>query len=724
MKNKSIIGLLAAFLGLGTAATSCEDMLTPDMDLYAENFSGKDTVDFYFGILGNVQDVIENNILLGELRGDLADTTMYVSDTIASLSNFERLPDGDNGLLNRAAYYKVINQCNFYLAAVDTMATKNNSYYMRREFAQVQLVRAWTYMQLVQNYGSVPFITKPVDNANTGWETAPEEGFATADNLLDKLLSHDLERAYAYEKSLGRPNYGTFNNGAINVAHSLSVFPADLVMGDLYLLRGASRSDYEKAAAHYYTYMDNEIRYNSRGVSLSSAADLMEITMSNGNKYYRADASSWTTGLRGTPGTTGEVGTLVLSAANSTFGTVLTRVAQIYGFDPSSSNSTNSGVDSNGETTTTTSGRISLKANYKNRQVAASRRYLNLSAAQSYRHYEYNSNNEPYEVEYYPGGDARSAGTIADVETTEGKMSFIQKRNISVTSNGMSVSEGSFSYTYFFPVYRLRQVYLRYAEAINRAGYPRHAFAVLRDGLTRETVPTVLTDSVVDGKIFPYIEDAPDQCDIDVDEMRRAAGASALGVNYLDFSDTRWDNTTGIHALGCGGGRDRGSYDLDTLYSYRVAVGTRMLEEASRSAGSEAQAARLSALRLLDGDTDPAPAPGGEDEGSDTPAPADDPVIPADIAYQINAVETLIADEMALETAFEGFRFYDLMRMARHKNSDTWGLGSADYGTDWLAWTVSRRSLDLKPYESPLSVGPLYGVLRNMENWFLPNPEY
>ena len=149
MKNKSIIGLLAAFLGLGTVATSCEDMLTPDMDLYAENFSGKDTVDFYFGILGNVQDVIENNILLGELRGDLADTTMYVSDTIASLSNFERLPDGDNGLLNRAAYYKVINQCNFYLAAVDTMATKNNSYYMRREFAQVQLVRAWTYMQPV-----------------------------------------------------------------------------------------------------------------------------------------------------------------------------------------------------------------------------------------------------------------------------------------------------------------------------------------------------------------------------------------------------------------------------------------------------------------------------------------------------------------------------------------------------------------------------------------------
>ena len=80
MKRKSIISLFIGLLGFSVATTSCEDMLTPDMDRYAEGFSGKDTVAFYMGILSNLQDVAEQNFLLGEIRGDLVDTTMYCSD--------------------------------------------------------------------------------------------------------------------------------------------------------------------------------------------------------------------------------------------------------------------------------------------------------------------------------------------------------------------------------------------------------------------------------------------------------------------------------------------------------------------------------------------------------------------------------------------------------------------------------------------------------------------
>ena len=171
MKYKSILSLFIFLLGFGVSTTSCEDMLTPDMDRYSENFSGNDTVYFYLGILRNVQDMVEQNELLGDMRSDLVTTTSYSSDSIADIINYEQnLQDGDNGLLNRAAYYKVINQCNFYLAKVDTSAIKNNIYYMRKEYAQVVAIRAWTYLQLVQTYGEVPFITKPVDNANTGWE--------------------------------------------------------------------------------------------------------------------------------------------------------------------------------------------------------------------------------------------------------------------------------------------------------------------------------------------------------------------------------------------------------------------------------------------------------------------------------------------------------------------------------------------------------------------------
>lgn len=702
--------------------TSCEDMLTPDMDLYAKDFSGKDTVNFYFGILSNLQDVVENNLLLGELRGDLTDTTSYVSDTVASLANFERLPDNDNGLLNRSAYYKVINQCNFYLAKADTMAMKNNLYFMRREFAQVQLIRAWTYLQLVQNYGEVPFITKPVDNAGTGWEVSPEEGFANPDNLLELLLKNGLDQAYAYEKAPqgGRPNYGTFNNGAASYAHSLTVFPADVVMGDLYLARGASKADFEKAASHYYTYMEEEMRLRSRGVTVSGTS--VSRMTGNGNDHYYTSPGSWLTGLTSSaPATNGEVVTMVLSAANKSFGTVLTRTAQIYGFDASSSSSTSTSVGSDNEEVVSSSGRVVLTANYRNRQVYASKRYENLSNSQDFRYYE-PATGEPLTIEYWPAGDGRISGSVAKVRTTIGDIPFIQKRNPNTNSSGSINGTGNFSYNYTIPVYRMRQIYLRYAEAINRAGFPRHAFAVLRDGLNYDKLPKLHSDSIVDGKVFPYVVPEPNGSDIDVDEIRRAADKT-----YLDFKESFWKSNRGIHELGCGR-----SYDLDTVYCYKQAVADRMLFEAARTSSAEAAKMRKYAQRLLAEDADEEGAEeGGEQggEGDETvdPDPADPPVTPEDIAYQINAVETLIADEMALETAFEGFRYYDLMRMARHKNNDVWGGLSSDYGTNWLAWIISRRSLDIAPYDIETAKqveNSLYNKLLNTANWYLVNPVY
>lgn len=722
MKNKSIIGLFAALFGLSVSMTSCEDMLTPDMDLYAQDFSGKDTVNFYFGILSNLQDVVENNLLLGELRGDLTDTTSYVSDTVASLANFERLPDNENGLLNRSAYYKVINQCNFYLAKADTMAMKNNLYFMRREFAQVQLIRAWTYLQLVQNYGEVPFFTKPVDNAGTGWEVSPEEGFANPDNLLELLLKNGLDQAYAYEKAPqgGRSNYGTFNNGALSYPHSLTVFPADVVMGDLYLARGASKADFEKAANHYYTYMEEEMRLRSRGVG-SIGTNVSRMTGS-GNDHYITSPGSWLTGLTSAaPSASGEVVTMVLSAANKSFGTVLTRAVQIYGFDASSSSSTSTSVGSDNEEVVSSSGRIGLTANYRNRQVYASKRYENLSNSQDFRYYQ-QANNEPVTIEYWPAGDGRISGSVAKVRTTIGDVPFIQKRNPNNNSSTSINSPGNFSYNYAIPVYRMRQIYLRYAEAINRAGFPRHAFAVLRDGLNYDKLPKLHNDSIVDGKVFPYVVPEPNGSDIDVNEIRRAADKT-----YLDFTESFWDNNRGIHELGCGR-----SYDLDTVYCYKQTVADRMLFEAARTSSAEAAKMRKYAQRLLaedaDGEgTEEGGEQGGEGDETVDPDPADPPVTPEDIAYQINAVETLIADEMALETAFEGFRYYDLMRMARHKNNDVWGGLSSDYGTNWLAWIISRRSLDIAPYDIETAKqveNSLYNKLLNTANWYLVNPVY
>ena len=87
---------------------------------------------------------------------------------------------------------------------------------------------------------------------------------------------------------------------------------------------------------------------------------------------------------------------------------------------------------------------------------------------------------------------------------------------------------------------------------------------------------------------------------------------------------------------------------------------------------------------------------------------------------------------MALETAFEGFRYFDLMRMARHKNN----AGLID-GNEWFAWMISNRSVNQAPYAAeevdangnvvmPLGKQDtyIYELLKNQSNWYLPNPIY
>ena len=706
MKNKSIISLLVFLMSFGLATTSCEDMLTPDMDRNVENFTGRDTVNFYLGILSNVQEMIENNVILGEVRGDLCEPTDYVSDTISAVANFIPTEDAENGLLNRAAYYKVINQCNYYLARVDTMAQKNNIYYMRKEYAQVQAIRAWTYMQLVQNYGTVPFITRPVESAGTGWESNSPEGTVNADNLLDKLLENNLMRAYEYERLLGLPNYGTFKTGAVDIPHKLTLFPTALVLGDLYLLRGASTSDYERAAAFYYDYLEDA------GAIPNGNAGLRVFYNGEDEIYTPNENGSW---VMPTLNYNGDLITLVPSAANASIGKTLTRVAQIYGFDPHSSTSSTD----QGDAGIALSGQISVQVNYKNRQIAPTPSYINLCKNQIYALQE--SENK---IEYPANlGDCRIDGTIKYMREDGQRRAFIQKFCPRAMSSESYLS--GFTFRYNMPVYRKRQIYLRFAEAINRAGFPRHAFAILRNGLQAKKMPAIRYDSVQYDDVnktfkkVPYLRIVADGTGyIGIDEMRRALDHP----DFLDFTDDAKWNSQGIHAFGTGEHND-----LDTLYTYDLIVGERMAQEALR-AGAPAEAAQRLRYSLLEESNTPTTGEGEgqptEPDRSDyTELPADDPQVPTDLAQQINAVETLIADEMALETAYEGWRYYDLMRIARHKNADNWGAGVS--GTQWMAWLISRRSLDLKPYENPTQYdATLFGKLSDPNNWFLQSPIY
>ena len=64
----------------------------------------------------------------------------------------------------------------------------------------------------------------------------------------------------------------------------------------------------------------------------------------------------------------------------------------------------------------------------------------------------------------------------------------------------------------------------------------------------------------------------------------------------------------------------------------------------------------------------------------------------------------MIIDEMALEGFFEGYRFFDLMRVALRRNDPA-----------YLADPVSRRNGEADP--------TLRSLLLEKKNWFLPLPQ-
>ena len=725
-------------MGVGIATTSCEDMLTPDLTRYTENFSGRDTVYFYNGILRNVQDMVEQNELLGDLRSDLVATTKYTSDSISNIVKYEnKRIDGEDQLLNRAAYYKVINQCNFYLAKVDTTAQKNNIKYMKREYAQVLNIRAWAYHQLVQTYGTVPFITKPVDNADTGWEKNPEK-WATADNLLD-LLKADLKTANGieYANGYGYPDYGEYQTGNSNFKVNTKYlrFYSDLILGDLYLLHSANRQDYIEAAKSYYKFLRryNNTTYNVTG----NFATYSRSQLPNGTYQYYPRVDSWIGSGLNASSLGNENITIIPSAANNTFGRVLSRNVQIFGFDPSSRNSTSSDVNGG---SVSTSGQVTISVNYRSRQVGPSNAYVNLCKAQSYSNTEYASGIAS-NITYFTGvGDARMYGTAPIVETKEGgrdenENRYIMKSAVPSSVDGSGLAHGA-SFKHFRSIYRVRQVWLRYAEAINRAGFPRLAFAVLRDGIDHQTLPT-LTDSIkyinADSTKYhtvTYLDSTSVENTsrgvfyLGNDEMRRAQAEPEHSLFLPDFENkdnNEWLSNRGIHEQGCGA-----SSVLDTIFSYKNVVAKRIEEEAKRTNSLTASVKRhIRNLRRYDvtvgDDTNTGTGDVEEDGEQKEPAPAE--VNP----LEVQAVETLIADECALETAYEGSRMFDLIRFARHMNNDASGVPgfTPTYGTTWLAWKIARRNENLKPYEDPsIYDGSLYTLLLDPSNWYIVSPKY
>jgi len=508
MKRKSIISMLLLSMMLGMFSVSCQDMLTPNSERHSYTVA-EDTLYSYWGILKSLQNIAERYVILNECRGDLVDASSFISDTIGAIVNFgevddpEDWKDGACAYLKIADYYHIINSCNAYIAMCDTMRTTGtNKSYMIKEYAQVHSIRAWVYMQLLYAYGEnkVPFYKEPMlttDDINNfvSNKNCPK---VTAQLLADEL-GPELEQMEVYELDpeygmLEYNNYGDVSSSSGHfVCHSSKcLFPIPIVLGDLYLLSGR----YADAAQHYYNYINTE-----KCGPLSSEKYYCEGALDDRRDYPIYDYNEVPYTERGAVSRSGEMITCIPSNVGKLEGKVMTDINRLFGFTAEMTTGLHTTIsvkdDGDIEQTSDIASMVILTRNYE-RELIPSRGYEALCDSQKYEVYvgevDASSNRPKWELgsttlEVLPEvGDARRAW----IYSGNGQQFTFRVGDDNLYGKMVSKQNPGQGFITTYPViYRKSYVWLRYAEALNRAGYPSYAFAILKTGLcnNREWFP-------------------------------------------------------------------------------------------------------------------------------------------------------------------------------------------------------------------------------------------
>jgi starch-binding outer membrane protein, SusD/RagB family len=556
--------VLCIFLGLSSCDVETSTvMFSDDNTLSTPN----DTVFSVLGILAKVQNVADRGVVLGEVRGDLMSVKPEAqNDVMKGLAGFTNLTDT---LFNRYRdYYAVINNCNFFLSRADTTMVRGNKQVFIKEYAVVSAWRAWTYLQLAKVYGTVPFYTKPLlsysDIENTMADQSNRKGLQDICDYFITDLSSFVDTEYPYYGDFSYSSNATFDS-------KMFFLPVRLLLADLYLWRGSlagDKNDFVKAAQLYHDYLQRE------GQTASS-------TLSS--QYTSAEFSTWTSQwssiFRSVRGGNERI-SIIPFAASSNYGTVFSLYENLSCMQGSR-----------------------LLCNLVNEAPYC---FTGYTSEQTER-YAYVADSTFYGTKEKPE-HLYAVTTSSKPQYTSGDLRLFAHS----TSQDASISISKYSSSQpYVTTYRAADVWLRMAEAINRAGYPQTAFTLLKYGLSR-------------GNLVKY----------DSDELPSLLNS---GATFYDFGD----NVTnlGFHSRGCG------NAESDTLY----VLGAGSTEE------------------------------------------------------RMAMVEDLLIDEYALETAFEGSRFFDLMRFAFRR------------GESFLAERVAMRDGILNEQ--------LYQLLLDHKNWYLPMPE-
>ena len=570
MKRLSI--LICSLFSVLIFTTSCSDFFEQESKevIYSDKdhlYSAVDTVFSVVGILDKLQAIADRTNLLGEVRADLVDITDVTPSDLRDLAQFNV---GDDNIYNRPFdYYAIINNCNYFIAHVDT-AMKNNrdQYIFMKEWAAVKGIRAWTYLQLVLNYGRVPFVTEPVLTKEDADKPYPQY---TIDQVCDYFINDLATIPERYNTQY--PGLG--NLSSANVPSRLLFFPLSILRGELYLWKATMTGDkesYRQAALNYYKYINERNGINSAypiGASFigwlpgnANWNSTIGMGMDNESESVSADAEL-----------------ISMIAISPEYDSVpnphFNRLRYLY----------NSREDNKYKVSLEPSvGLIELSASQPNCCIDPNGLTWKYS---------------PAGLSEHMSGDLRlsenwSIGHTIDRDTRE----LIETQTIrKFRSRNIHV-------------YRRTMLYLRMAEALNMAGYPRMAFLILSNGIN---------NNVIQNEVMPYYPTVSD----------------SLYLARFDFPNNRYGIVTANDMASLGGGRGINlPEDHNTIGIHTRGSGWTPYNEYYQFTDSV----------LVDSVNVAVP-----------------------LATQQAYVDSLIINESALEFAFEGTRYYDMMRFAKRQ---------------------------------------------------------
>ena len=243
------------------------------------------------GIYGKLMKVAKQYIILNELRGDLMDITANSDIYLKQLS--EQTVTEDNPYINPQPFYDVINNCNDALKNFTIMFQQNKlkaDEYNQR-YSDVGAIRSWLYLQLGIHFGNIPYVTDPLAQVSDLHDPS-KFPMLPLNQLIDSLVKFTENLPFLENYPAGT-NLQTVVDG---YPTSKFFINKNILLGDLYLWQG----QYDKSADYYKRVMtingpvgNTELWYNqyrissfgNAGVTYTRAQDFSSLVYTNGWRY-------------------------------------------------------------------------------------------------------------------------------------------------------------------------------------------------------------------------------------------------------------------------------------------------------------------------------------------------------------------------------------------------------------------------------------------------------